>query len=83
VSILKGLFEVDDPLGLSFDQNVSLGLDVLDLVLLVHLVLLHFLHGHHLARLSVSADAHFAKSTSANYVQRIKIFYSHFFAPKM
>lgn len=82
IRVLEGLFEVDNPLVLGFDKHISFGLDVFDLILLVHLVFLHLLHGNYLAILTTAANSHLPKSPPSNDGERIEIFYSNFFAPK-
>lgn len=80
-SVLKRLLQIDDPLRSGLDKNISLCLNVLDLVLLVHLVLLHLFHCDDLATLPVPTNPDFTEGTPPYYRQRFEVFYGHFFSP--
>lgn len=56
--VLEGVVQLDHPLVLTLDQDVPLCPDVVGLLLTQHLLLLHFLDGHHLATGVVDAQSH-------------------------
>ena len=76
--ILERAFQFDDPVILSQGQDISLGPDVCDLVLIDHLGLFHLFNGDDLRGLFVAADSDLAESTSPDDFQGLEISHCNF-----
>lgn len=79
--VLERALKVNNPWVFGFDQDLSLSLDVTNLVFIEHLRLLHFLHGNNLSGFSKFAYTDFAKSSSTNYAQWLEILQSNLLPP--
>jgi len=76
--ILKRAFQFDDPVILSQREDISLGSDVCDLVLIDHLGLFHLFNGDYLRGLFVAADSDLPESTSPDNFQGLEISHCNF-----
>ncbi len=77
--ILEGILEFDNPCGTTLDKNISLGLDMPNLVLVQHLNFFHLLHCYNFSRFFISAYSYFSESTSSNNLQQLKIIHRDLF----
>ena len=73
VLVLEGALQVHDPLVVRLRQDRPLRPDVLDLVLLYHIFLLHFLDCHQFAIGQPLAQPNLTVGASANYLDRLEV----------